>query len=83
MMFYNGFNLMIDIILACIVGFTFYRIGRREGFIEGYGAGEQDLNDWYTGQLEPPLDDMDTTKIGTRHRRARLRSKQKLVALSA
>jgi hypothetical protein len=71
MMFYNGFNLMIDIILACIVGFTFYRIGRREGFIEGYGAGEQDLNDWYTGQLEPP------------HRRARLRSKQKLVALSA
>ena len=60
MMFYNGFNLMIDIILACIVGFTFYRIGRREGFIEGYGAGEQDINDWYTSQLEPPHDDMDT-----------------------
>jgi hypothetical protein len=51
MMFYNGFNLMIDIILACIVGFTFYRIGRQEGFIEGYSAGEQDANDYIQGKL--------------------------------
>jgi hypothetical protein len=42
---------MMYIILACIVGFTFYRIGRREGFIEGYGAGEQDANDYIQGKL--------------------------------
>ncbi len=50
-MFYNGFNLMIDIILACIVGFTFYRIGRREGFVDGYGAGEVDTIDYIQGKL--------------------------------
>jgi hypothetical protein len=59
MMFYNGFNLGIDILLAVTVWFFSYRSGKISGFIEGYGAGEQGTHDWYTSQLEPPLDDME------------------------
>jgi hypothetical protein len=32
MMFYNGFNLLIDIILCSIAGYFAYRFGFAEGF---------------------------------------------------
>lgn len=38
MIFYNGFNLLVDIILAGGVGFLAYRLG----FNDGYNAGEED-----------------------------------------
>jgi len=34
MMFYNGFNLMIDIILIAVTSFVAYRFGFAEGFRE-------------------------------------------------
>jgi hypothetical protein len=39
MMFYNGFNLMIDLILALIV----WRVAYKAGQVRG----EADLRDWY------------------------------------
>ena len=38
MMFYNGFNLLIDLVLAGVVGWLAYRAG----WFAGYGAGETD-----------------------------------------
>ncbi len=38
MIFYNGFNLMVDILIALIV----WRLSYRAGWWSGYGAGEQD-----------------------------------------
>lgn len=40
--FYNGFNLLVDIIVGLCAGLWFYRIGKRSGFLEGYGAGASD-----------------------------------------
>ncbi len=40
--FYNGFNLLVDIILASVVGFFAYKAGIRKGYIQGYGHGEAD-----------------------------------------
>lgn len=37
--FYNGFNLLVDIIVAIIAGFIFYRIGDSRGFEEGVDEG--------------------------------------------
>ena len=34
MMFYNGFNLLIDLILALAVGYTSYQVGNRDGWQE-------------------------------------------------
>lgn len=42
MMFYNGFNLMIDLILCGLVGFFSYRAG----WWGGYSAGEQDYAEY-------------------------------------
>ena len=34
MMFYNGFNLMIDTIVAVIVGYLMYKVGKSVGYVE-------------------------------------------------
>ena len=41
MMFYNGFNMLIDMLLALVV----YRLAYRAGYIRGYGEGENDYKD--------------------------------------
>jgi hypothetical protein len=38
MIFYNGFNLLVDILIALIV----WRLSYRAGWWSGYGAGEAD-----------------------------------------
>lgn len=38
MIFYNGFNLLVDFILAGVVGVFTYRAG----WLRGYGAGDHD-----------------------------------------
>jgi hypothetical protein len=37
--FYNGFNLLVDIIVAIVAGFIFYRMGDNKGFEEGVDEG--------------------------------------------
>ena len=34
MMFYNGFNLLIDLILALVVGYSAYQMANRDGWQE-------------------------------------------------
>lgn len=46
MMFYNGFNLMIDIILVTIAAIWFTRVGYRSGFIAGHEEGERFASSW-------------------------------------
>lgn len=36
MMFYNGFNLFVDICLCSVVGYLFYKDGYRAGYNDGY-----------------------------------------------
>lgn len=43
--FYNGFNLLVDLIIAVTVGFFAYRSGKASGYIQGYGEGEEDYRD--------------------------------------
>lgn len=43
--FYNGFNLLVDIIIALAVGFFAYRSGKISGYLKGYGEGQQDYAD--------------------------------------
>lgn len=40
--FYNGFNLLVDILVGLVVGFFAYRAGIRTGYIQGYSDGEND-----------------------------------------
>ena len=42
MIFYNGFNLMVDIILAVIV----WRVAYRAGWARGFGEGEEAYRDY-------------------------------------
>jgi hypothetical protein len=35
-MFYNGFNLFIDLCLATVVAYLFFKDGYRKGYDEGY-----------------------------------------------
>lgn len=35
-MFYNGFNLLVDICIAIVVGYMFYKDGYRNGYDDGY-----------------------------------------------
>ena len=42
MIFYNGFNLMIDLI---IIGLALWATKR--AWLRGYGAGQYDLNEYY------------------------------------
>ena len=42
MMFYNGFNLLIDLILTALV---FY-FTRKVSWIEGYSAGQEDYREY-------------------------------------
>jgi hypothetical protein len=46
-MFYNGFNLLIDICLSVIVGFLFYRFGFNYGYNQGY---EDAVDESYDGR---------------------------------
>ena len=46
MMFYNGFNLLVDVVLVSITAFMSYRFGLRDGYLMGYGEGEADANDY-------------------------------------
>jgi hypothetical protein len=39
--FYNGFNLLVDIIIGLVV----FRYAYRAGFLRGYGEGEDDYRD--------------------------------------
>lgn len=58
--FYNGFNLAIDILLCVTVGFFAYRSGKISGYIQGYGEGQEDYTEsaeraadhWYTTERE-------------------------------
>lgn len=43
--FYNGFNLLVDILVGLIVGFFAYRAGMRTGYLTGYSDGENDYID--------------------------------------
>jgi len=45
--FYNGFNLLVDIIIAVTVGFFAYRSGKASGYIQGYGEGQEDYREEY------------------------------------
>ena len=36
--FYNGFNLLVDIVIFSITAFFFYRAGNHKGFFEGMEA---------------------------------------------
>lgn len=40
--FYNGFNLLVDIALALAVGFATYYFTARHWYIKGYSHGTQD-----------------------------------------
>ena len=42
--FYNGFNLLVDFILIVVTAFISCRIAYRQGWITGYGEGEYDSN---------------------------------------
>ena len=46
MIFYNGFNLLIDIVLTGVVGSIYYRMGWKRGFGEGYSQSIEDFADW-------------------------------------
>jgi hypothetical protein len=49
-MFYNGFNLFIDLIIAGVVGFSVYRWASGRAWIEGYGAGCSDTEEYQQDQ---------------------------------
>lgn len=36
--FYNGFNLLVDIVVFSLTAFFFYRAGNHKGFFEGMEA---------------------------------------------
>lgn len=44
--FYNGFNLLVDIVLSLTVGFFAYRAGIRTGYLNGYGEGQEDYREY-------------------------------------
>lgn len=48
MMFYNGFNLLIDIIVGAVV---FY-FTRRASWLEGYSAGQDDLQQYIDSKAD-------------------------------
>lgn len=43
--FYNGFNLLVDIMLAWVVGVIAYRSGVHAGYLRGYGEGQDDYRE--------------------------------------
>jgi hypothetical protein len=50
MIFYNGFNLMIDLIIMGVAVYAVRR-ARVEGWIEGYGQGEADLQEHWENEM--------------------------------
>lgn len=53
MIFYNGFNLLVDIILAGGVGFLAYRLGFNDGYYEGeedYREASERAGDYFYDQ---------------------------------
>lgn len=58
--FYNGFNLGVDILIFILAGLFFYRAGKRDGYIQGYGEGEQDYRDRAEAAADYYNDRVDT-----------------------
>lgn len=54
--FYNGFNLLVDIIIATIAFTVAYRWGKSDGYVDGYKQGESDYEDWINEQVYPEPD---------------------------
>jgi len=48
--FYNGFNLLVDMVIAGVVAFFVYRYASRKGWLEGYGAGCSDTEEYQQQQ---------------------------------
>lgn len=63
MMFYNGFNLMIDLILAGVVGFFAYRMGEADGFVEGMKAPCDDCERMHKLEAEYAYDSWIESKV--------------------
>jgi hypothetical protein len=51
-MFYNGFNLFIDLIIAGVVGLSVYRWTRGRAWLDGYGAGCSDTETYQNQDAE-------------------------------
>lgn len=52
-MFYNGFNLLVDLIIAGIVAEVFYRLGHKEGYQLGQDDYREETErhaDYYVAQ---------------------------------
>jgi hypothetical protein len=45
--FYNGFNLLVDIIIALSVGLSVYALRNRKAYIDGYTDGVNDVRHAY------------------------------------
>lgn len=45
--FYNGFNLLVDIIIALSVGLIAYGVSKRKAYIDGYTDGVNDVRHAY------------------------------------
>lgn len=59
--FYNGFNLLVDIIIFAIAGLIFYREGVKSGYLRGYGEGQQDYRDYAEKHADYLFDQADDT----------------------
>jgi hypothetical protein len=57
-MFYNGFNLFIDLIIAGVVGLSVYRWTRGRAWLDGYGAGCSDTETYQNQNAEELSDYM-------------------------
>lgn len=57
--FYNGFNLMVDLIVAGITGFIFYKIG----FNTGYDTGANDVLDMQEAKGEYYLEQYRESQV--------------------
>jgi hypothetical protein len=46
MIFYNGFNLLVDMLLAGLVFYFTRRVSWWDGYHEGYSERDQEINDY-------------------------------------
>jgi hypothetical protein len=58
--FYNGFNLGVDILIFTVTAYFWYRFGKRDGYIQGYGEGEADYRDRAEKHADYLFDRADT-----------------------
>jgi len=56
-MFYNGFNLFIDLIIAGVVGLSVYRWTKSRAWLDGYGAGCSDTEEYQQDKASEELSD--------------------------